>query len=57
MTVSLGEVEAKKVTAGKRKQARLYRRFSGRAVGVAVHGSSGHGCFGYRPRNSFLTSG
>lgn len=27
-----------------------------RCVGVAVHGSSGHGCFGYRARNSFRTS-
>jgi len=27
------------------------------AVGGALHGSSGHGCFGYLPRNSLLTSG
>ena len=31
-------------------------RFVVRAVGVAVHGSSGHGCLGYRPRSSFRTS-
>src|SRR5687767_10707341 len=28
-----------------------------RCVGCAVHGSSGHGCFGYRPRSSLRTSG
>ncbi len=27
------------------------------AVGSAFHGSSGQGCFGYRPRSSFRTSG
>lgn len=26
-----------------------------RRVGIALHGSSGHGCFGYRPFSSFLT--
>jgi len=29
----------------------------GWALGVALHGSSGQGCFGYRPRSSRRTSG
>lgn len=32
-------------------------RFLVRAVGGAVHGSSGQGCFAYRPRISLRTSG
>ena len=40
--------------AGHRERA---EEIVGRDVGGAFHGSSGQGCFGYRPRNSFLTSG